>query len=83
MAGIEELEHAGEVPEALSQLGLLYLRKVPPDSPAAVAALTKALQLQPNNLKVCVALAELRDQAGVLRFNVCVERFSFCEDASA
>ncbi len=24
-----------------------------------------------------------RDQAGVLRFNVCVERFSFCEDASA
>ena len=64
LAGIEELEHAGEVPEALSQLGLLYLRKVPPDSPAAVAALTKALQLQPNNLKVCVALAELRDQAG-------------------
>ena len=24
-----------------------------------------------------------RDEVGVLRFNVCVERFSFCEDASA
>lgn len=64
LLGIEELEHAGEVPEALSQLGLLYLRKVPPDTPAAVAALTKALQLQPTNLKVCVELAQLRDQAG-------------------
>ncbi len=64
LAGIEELEHAGEVPEALSQLGQLYLRKVPPDTPAALAALSKALTLQPTNLKVCVDLAELRDQAG-------------------
>ncbi len=64
LAGIEELEHAGDVPEALSQLGQLYLRKVPPDTPAAVAALSKALLLQPNNLKVCQDLAELRDQAG-------------------
>ena len=64
LAGIEQLEHAGDTPEAVSMLGLLYLRKVPPDTPAAVAALTKALQLQPSNLRVCVELAQLRDQAG-------------------
>jgi len=64
LAGIEQIERAGESPDALSMLGLLYLRKVPPDTPAELAALSKALQLQPGNLKVCVELAELRDQAG-------------------
>ena len=64
LSGIEQLEHAGDSPEALSMLGQLYLRKVPPDTPAALAALGKALQLQPNNLRVCAELAQLRDQAG-------------------
>ena len=45
-------------------LGQLYLRKVPPDTPAALAALGKAIQLQPSNLRVCAELAQLRDQAG-------------------
>lgn len=62
LAGIEELEHADDVPEALLELGQLYLRKLPPDSSAALAALTKAQRLQPQDLRICVELSKLRDQ---------------------
>lgn len=64
LAGIEQLEQAGETAESLAMLGQLYLRKVPPDTPAALTALGKALALAPGNLRVCAELSQLRDQAG-------------------
>lgn len=64
LLGIETLEQTKDVPEALLQLSQLYLRKLPPDTTAALGALSKARQLLPGDLPICVEVAALRNQIG-------------------